>query len=235
MRPDAVEAAKRFVADVFPACQVALLGGSVVRGEATERSDLDIFILDDALVSNYRENFVYAGWMIEAFVHTRASYRHFFAENCERARPSLPRICAEGVILRDDGTAALIQREAEELLARGPVPWSPQDIDRARYGITDALDDLIGATDPAEGLFAANLLAERVHEFVLRANGRWVGSGKWVARALRQYDPRLCDRLVNALHAFYREGDKALLARLVDEVLKPYGGTLFEGYSSGKA
>jgi DHA1 family tetracycline resistance protein-like MFS transporter len=42
---DAIEAATNFVAQTFPTCDAAFLAGSVVRGEATATSDLDIVIV----------------------------------------------------------------------------------------------------------------------------------------------------------------------------------------------
>ena len=48
-----------------------------------------------------------------------------------------------------------------------------------RYFITDTLDDFIGASKREEELFIANLLADLLHEYVLRVNGKWLGSSKW--------------------------------------------------------
>ena len=47
------EAAQKFIEKYFSNCNGALLAGSVVRGEATERSDLDIVIFDDTVPSSY--------------------------------------------------------------------------------------------------------------------------------------------------------------------------------------
>jgi len=45
-RDHAVEAALQFITKHFPHCDGALLAGSVIRGEATETSDLDIVVFD---------------------------------------------------------------------------------------------------------------------------------------------------------------------------------------------
>ena len=47
MKP--IEAAQNIITSQFPNCDVALLGGSVARGEATKTSDLDIVIVDQSL------------------------------------------------------------------------------------------------------------------------------------------------------------------------------------------
>ncbi|MEC0014847.1 nucleotidyltransferase domain-containing protein, partial [Bacillus cereus] len=53
----AIDAAQNIITLQFSNCDVALLGGSVVRGEATKTSDLDIVIVDQSLTSCYRDSF----------------------------------------------------------------------------------------------------------------------------------------------------------------------------------
>ncbi len=229
-----LEAAGRFIANKFPSCQGALLAGSVVRGEHTATSDLDIVVFDDKVKSPYRESFIAYDWPIEVFVHNFTSYKDFFKTDCERARPSLPRMVSEGLIISDLGVVHAIKVEADELLKKGPAMWSEKTIETKRYMLTDTLDDLIGSTNRAEELFIANKLADAIHEFVLRTNGKWVGESKWVIRALNHYDEDFAGRFVQAFDVFYRTGAKGKVITIADEVLQPYGGRLFEGYSLGK-
>lgn len=229
-----VEAAKRFIVEKFPDCQAALLAGSVVRGEGTATSDLDIVVFDDKVESAYRESLIEYGWPIEVFVHNFTSYKAFFKEDCERARPSLPRMVFEGIVLIDSGIVMSIKEEANGLLKKGPGVWSMETIEMKRYMMTDALDDLIGSTNRAEELFIANSLADAIHEFVLRTNVQWIGASKWIVRALNQFDKNFAQTFVQAFDAFYKTGHKDGIIALTDEVLKPHGGRLFEGYSMGK-
>ena len=64
-----IEAAHQFLNKYFPNCQGALLAGSIVRGEATATSDLDIVILDTN-TSPYRESFVDFGWQLKSLYIT---------------------------------------------------------------------------------------------------------------------------------------------------------------------
>jgi predicted nucleotidyltransferase len=235
MRMDSLDAARAIVAERYDGCDVALLAGSVVRGQATATSDLDIVIVDARLAVPYRESFVAHGWPVEAFVNTPESYRRFFASDAERRTPSLPAMCAEGVVLRDrDGLAERIKMEARDWLARGPAPLSAREIRDARYALTDRLDDFIGATRRDEGMFAAHALATLAAEFVLAAHRAWSGRGKWLIRALRRFDPETAERLATALEAYYRGERKDELIAFVDDALAPFGGRLFVGYSTGK-
>lgn len=228
------EAAKQFVNEQFPHCEGALLAGSVVRGEATETSDLDLVIFDQQYHSSYRESLIDFGWNIEVFVHNLTSYKEYFSSDCERARPSMPRMVAEGLVLKDKGAIGSIKAEAKELLDNGPKEWSPEIITTKRYFITDTLDDFIGCNNRAEEIFIANALAELVSEFVLRTNKQWIGASKWVVRSLRHYDVEFTNCFVEAFDEFYKNSDKYKIIQLVEKVLQPHGGRLFEGFSLGK-
>ncbi|WP_420491805.1 nucleotidyltransferase domain-containing protein, partial [Neobacillus niacini] len=135
------ESAKLFIQKQFPNCDGALLAGSVVRGQATETSDLDIVIFDKNVTSSYRESIIDFGWNIEVFVHNLISYKHFFESDYERARPSMPRMVSEGVVLKDNGIIDSIKHEARELLRKGPAKWTQETIYIKRYFITYVLDD----------------------------------------------------------------------------------------------
>jgi predicted nucleotidyltransferase len=229
-----IEAAQRFIEKNFPKCQGALLAGSVVRGEATETSDLDIVIFEKSLSTSYRESLKEFSWDIEIFVHNLSSYKQFFKSDYERARPSLPRMISEGMILKDEGIIEDIKKEANDLLDKGPEKWSEETIKVKRYFITDVLNDFKGSSNRAEELFIANTLAELLSEFVLRTNRNWIGSSKWIVRSLREYNEDFANRFVEAFDVYYKAGEKNQIIKLVDEVLQPFGGQLFEGFSLGK-
>ncbi|WP_099364200.1 nucleotidyltransferase domain-containing protein [Fredinandcohnia onubensis] len=229
-----IEAAHEFIDEYFPNCQGALLAGSVIRGETTETSDLDIVIFDKKLSSSFRESLIDYGWAIEVFVHNLTTYKYFFELDYKRARPSMPRMVSEGIVIKDDGIMDSIKKEANDLLNKGPEEWSAETINTKRYFITDALDDFIGCSDRAEELFIANTLAELISEFVLRTNRQWIGASKWVIRSLRNYDSEFATHFVEAFDMFYKDGQKNQVIELVDSVLQPFGGRLFDGFSLGK-
>jgi hypothetical protein len=228
------EAAENFLITHFPHCDGALLAGSVVRGEATKTSDLDIIVFDAKQLYPFRESLFEFGWPIELFVHNLSSYKTFFESDCERARPSLPRMVSEGLVLKDFRMIESIKTEARELLRKGPAKWSDETIRLKRYFITDHLEDFIGSTNRQEELFITNSLAELVHEFILRTNGQWIGASKWIVRALKNFNEKVADEFICAFDEFYRTGGKDKVIQLIDKVLEPFGGRLFEGFSLGK-
>jgi len=229
-----IKAAERFINQHFPDCQGAVLAGSVVRGEETDSSDLDIVIFKKNIMASYRESFIDFGWPIEIFVHNLTSYKHFFEMDYKDAKPSMQRMISEGIILKDEGIIDSIKKEAKEILKKGPEEWTEEEVMIKRYFITDALDDFIGCNNRAEEIFIANSLADLVHEFVLRTNGYWIGSSKWIIRALKHYDVKFTEEFIEAFDDFYKTGEKGKVIQLTEIILEPFGGRLFEGFALGK-
>ncbi|WP_404336530.1 nucleotidyltransferase domain-containing protein [Planococcus rifietoensis] len=234
-RWEPIHTAKVFVETNFRHCRGALLAGSVVRGQETATSDLDIVVFDETLMSSYRESMIFYGWPIEVFVYNLSSYKDFFEKDRKAAKPSMPRMVSEGIILKDSGIMEGIQQEAKALLEAGPEAWSADTIRTKRYFITDVLDDLRGSDDRKERLFCVNTLSDLVSEFILRTEQKWIGSSKWVIRSLEAHDHELAVRFVEAFEHFYRTDETAHIIEFVESVLEPYGGRLFDGFSIGKA
>jgi predicted nucleotidyltransferase len=219
------------VAAHFPEARLVILGGSPIRGDATATSDLDILVLTWGPEAPFRASYREHGWPIEAFVHSEDSLRSFFAADIERRRPSLPNMAAEGVILVDtDGYGPRIQDEARALLAEGPAPLTQEEMEDWRYALTDVLDDFKGVERRGEGIFTAAALAAEASDLLLLQNRRWLGTGKWVPRALARFDPAVARRVAGVLDAYYRSDDREPLIRFAEEVLEAAGGRMFEGY-----
>ncbi|HZO89370.1 MAG TPA: nucleotidyltransferase domain-containing protein [Chthonomonadaceae bacterium] len=233
---EALEAARMVVERRFPECSTAFLAGSLVRGEATATSDLDIVVITRREEAPFRESLMEADWPAEVFVHTPESLRQFMATNAQRRIPTLMMMCAEGIILRDrEGLAEDIKREARRWLAQGPEPLTAAQMDHARYRVTDLLDDFLGSERFEESLFIANDLAAHAADLILAQRRQWSGQGKWLLRALRRFDPQRADQLTAALQRFYQAGDKTDLTRFAEAALAPVGGRLFAGFrASGK-
>lgn len=233
-RIEPLKAAKMFTEENFPGSSIVLLGGSVVRGEATSTSDLDIVVIDEKVKMAYRESLIAYEWPIEVFVHNEDTLIEYFKSDCERARPSLPKMVAEGIIIKDNGLCSKLKQTAEALLKEGPTEWNSSTIRMKRYFLTDLLEDFSGSSQHGETIFIAGSLAESLHEFVLRTNKKWIGSSKWIVRALKEYDIDFAKEFINSFEYFYKTGDKQLVISLVDSVLRPHGGRLFDGFSLGK-
>jgi len=217
--------ARALVIDRFPAARAAFLGGGVLSARRTPTSDLDIVVLVDGPPAPYRESQLWRGWPVELFVQQASTIEAWFAKDVARRRPTLARMCADGVVLIDaDGIGAAVRDQAGALLAAGPPAAEPAELDSRRYSLTDLLDDLAGSTDPGETAVICWYVITGSAELALVLAGAWLGGGKWLLRELCAADPRLADELITA------RDDPAGLAALAEDVLARAGGRLWAGY-----
>jgi hypothetical protein len=221
---DPVEDARALVSDRFPAALAAFLGPGVLSSRRTATSDLDIVVVLAGPPAPYRESLQWHGWPTETFVHDRDSLDFFFAKDTARRRPSLARMCTDGVVLADAGVAAEVRERAHAVLAAGPPAASGAELEERRYGLTDLVADLAGSADSGETAVIGWNVWVATAELALIQAGAWLGSGKWLLRELRAADPAIADRLVAAI------GDSHRLIGLADEVLDRAGGRFWAGY-----
>ena len=139
MRDEPVEVTAKIQQERYPNANVIFLAGSVIRGEGTATSDLDLVVVFQQLSAAYRESFQFEGWPVEAFVHDPETLRYFFFEvDRPTGIPSLPAMVSEGIeIPQPSQLSKELKQLANDLLAAGPPAWDKDTIDRSRYAITE--------------------------------------------------------------------------------------------------
>jgi hypothetical protein len=221
---DPVQDARALVAERFPEAIAAFLGGGILSARRTATSDLDIVVVVAGRPAPYRESLRWHGWPVETFVHDPDSLERYFGKDAARRRPTLARLCTDGVVLAGgQDTTDQIRERGRALLAAGPPPVTSTELDLARYGLTDLLDDLAGSADPGEIAVIGWHVWTGTAELALLAGGHWLGSAKWLLRELRAADPSLAEQLVAAI------GDPGRLTEAADEVLSRVGGRFWAG------
>lgn len=229
-----MEVARRLVAERFPTARSAWLGGSVARGVATATSDLDITVLLAGPPAPVRESLRYGGWPVELFVHTEDSLAYYCGKDRDRRQPSMMRLVGETIVLMDrDGSAKRLQADCLARLAAGPAPLTEDELAMQRYRVSDLLADLLGADSNDVRTAVAALLWQEAAALLLTGERRWSGTGKGLLRELATYDEDQATTYAVTLPAALRAattGDVAPLTAVVDKILAPYGGRLFEGF-----
>lgn len=228
-RPSPEDVAQK-IAQQFAHADAIFLAGSVMRGEGTPTSDLDMVIVtrhnDKA---PYRESLILDHWPIELFVHTPTSLEAFFQTDCQARTPSLPNMCHEGhLVTPENAFSQQIRQRAAQLLQAGPLPLSETTRLQYRYQLTDLLDDLNGCSSPVESEFIVGKLLTASIEAFLAHEQSWSGSGKWLWRALQRSHPQQAEQLASALQATAKT--QAIAQWVTETVLPPLGGPLFAGY-----
>ena len=225
------EAAQGIFRERYEGARVLFLGGSVMRGEATPASDLDVVVVYERLPNAYREAFVYGGWPVEAFVHDAGTLEEFFEVDRRRGLPSLMSMVWEGSQVPGASEFSEgLRRRARELLDAGPPPWDEEELTLRRYRLTDWVDDMRFPRSSEELVATGAWLYQDAAEFYFRTRGLWSAHSKTIPRRLREADAGFAERFLRAFDALFAEKRPDAAVALVAELLEPFGGFLFEGF-----
>jgi hypothetical protein len=216
----------------FPDAAAVFAAGSIVRGEGTAYSDLDLVVLYARLACAYRESFRFNGFPVEVFVHDPGTLDYFFFEvDRPSGIPALPQMVVEGVeIPAPNDTSRALKVQAASLIAAGPPPLDAESERLRRYAVTDLLDDLRGTRSYAELVATGARLYQELADYHLRRQGLWSARGKAIPRTLRAADPDLSARYCESFGSLFKLGDPSGVIELAEELLHDAGGPLFEGY-----
>jgi hypothetical protein len=216
----------------YPEALATFAAGSMVRGEATAYSDIDLVVIHRSLPSAYRESFKFEGTPVEALVHDQSTLEYFFLEvDRPTGVPALAQMVAEGIeIPGPSDTTRALKQMAASVLELGPPALTAAEKDDLRYVITDLLDDLRDPRSRSELIATGCQLYPRLADYYLRASGRWSAKGKSLPRLLQRIDPQLCAQHDAAFRALFERADATAAIALAEAWLQPEGGLLFEGY-----
>src|SRR5690606_32388590 len=200
MSSDFEAVAERFVAAAFPGASTAIMAGSTARGERTPSSDVDLLLIGEALFGSSAQTSIattraFAGQIFEVFGYTPAGFEEWAARDIAQYRPVIVNMLLDGIPVRADASLEALRSRWSAVRDTGPQPTA-HERDVRRYIVTDLLDDLRDAHDPAERQVIAGVLFERIAQLMLLSDGRWIATGKHLPRALRAMDAGRADALL---------------------------------------
>lgn len=231
-RPSPTETANSLWQERFSDAEVLFLAGSVVRGEGTPHSDLDIVVVYKKVSTAYRDSFFYQGWPIEVFIHDPETLQYFFDETDGKTGiPALASMVSEGIEVPQTSEFALaVKASAKSVLEAGPKALSAEDIKRHRYMITDLCDDLRCPGTPEEALATGTVLYQTLADFFFRSKNMWSAKRKNIPKRLKIVDPLFAKQFNAAFQKLFANNDSTPILSLAETLLQPYGGYMFEGY-----
>jgi hypothetical protein len=216
----------------YPDAKATFFAGSMVRGEGTSTSDLDVVVLYEHLPNAYRDSFNYDGWPVEVFVHDPQTLKYFIYEvDAPSGYPSLAAMVSEGLeIPASTDFSFKIKAMANEALLAGPPKWSKNAIDSSRYLISDLIEDIKEPRSLHELHATASVLYSAMSNHYFRSKGAWSAKGKTIPRKLQKADPAFASRFCSAFDLAFVDGNPEGLVTLGAELLENDGGFHFVGY-----
>ncbi len=225
-------AAKDLFETRYQGASAILVAGSVVRGEASTYSDLDLVVLYPSVRAAYRESFTHKGWPVEAFIHDLETLRYvFYRVDQPDGHSTLCEMVKEGLEVPEPCRATIEAKDlASEVLKAGPPSLKFEEIEDRRYNISELLDDLRDPRSRHELNAAAARVYHELADFYCRSRGGWTSAGKGLLKRMKTLDPTMARRYSEAFDQLFQHGLPAAVINLGEEMLAPYGGFLFDAY-----
>jgi len=229
---DLIKITKQILDDRYPDADVIFLAGSLLRGEGTPYSDLDLVVIFEQLPHPWRESFNFQGYPVEAFVNDPETLNYFMNEiGRPSGHSSLAHMVSEGVEVPGPTKISLsLKRITADLIAAGPPKLRDEDERKLRYTITNLIDDIRLPRSKEELVASGAELYGALANYYFRANGLWSAVNKSIPRRLGKANPELCSRFREGFDQLFAGGKSDKVIALAEEILKRHGGFLFDGY-----
>jgi hypothetical protein len=230
-KPPFLETAQKAINKYYPGYKCAFVAGSMLRGQETATSDIDIVVIyEDEFQDVHRQSVIEDGWPIEFFVHNKKANDYYMDKDRKRGMCIMMDMVANGIPLPEvNEMVKERQARARDMIDSGPPVLSEKEIEDCRYSITDSLDDLDENRSALERFGTLSNLYHQMGDLYLRGKGLWSGQGKSLGRLLRRADVNFSEEFEVAFEKAY-QGDLLAVRNISEDVLNIYGGRLFEGY-----
>ena len=225
-----IEITNEILRTKYPSAEFAYLAGSIVRGEGTAFSDLDIVVVYKELPNAFRESFYFQEFPVETFVHTPETLNYFiFDVDHPSTVASLARMVSEGIeVPKKSELSEKLKRLVNEYLTQ-PPKISDDEKCNVRCHITDLVDDIRAPRSKEELTASATVLYTVLADFYFRANGFWSAKSKTIPRHFQKINPELYQNFCASFEELFVAGKPEKVIELAGELLAPHGGFLFDG------
>jgi hypothetical protein len=216
----------------YQGAEAIFVAGSVVRGEASTYSDLDLVVIYPKVPVAYRESFFYKDWPVEAFIHDPETIQYFFKViDPAIGRATIAEMVSEGhEVPGPTPTTVRLKEIASSTLRNGPPALPEAEIQDRRYHISELIDDLREPRSRQELIAIASSVYGELADFYFRSQRGWTGSGKNLFKRMKKQDPVFSRRFSEAFDELFLTGQTQKVIEIAIEILAPVGGFLFEGY-----
>lgn len=212
--------------------KVIFLAGSIVRGEGTPDSDLDLVIVFENLPNAYRESFYFGGFPVEAFVHDPETLNYFITERELKAGVCvMAQMISEGIELPQPSEfSQKLKQLAVSVIGSRPPKLNEDSLRQMRYNITNLIDDIRHPRSKTEVIATGTVLYDVLANCYLRTNGFWTAKAKSIPRKLKLANAEFGLRFCDTFERLFADGQTEEIIALAEGILEPVGGFLFEGH-----
>ncbi len=229
MKKDPFEVVAKLFETRYVGSSCMLFCGSASKGLHGPDSDLDVVVVFKSLFQAYRETFRADGWLVDAQIHDLETLNYVMSSDAKLGSAILATMVSDSIVVPTPTSSSdQAQNLARQILASGP----PQnDLAGARYMVANMLADLKQSDCPHETLALGAELYKVLALLFLRSKNQWLVSKKMLPRALKSVDDSVEGDFYQAFSELFRNNNVAGVVAFSENLLRPLGGPLSEGFS----
>jgi len=216
----ALREAVTFIAERFPQTVAIVAAGTILRGEPSASSDLDLYVVHEAAYQQRLQRF-FGGVPAEIFVNPEPQVYTYLEREQQEGRPITAHMLSTGfAVLDTSGVLPGLTERARELLGAGPPV--PEDTTGPRYLLGSLYEDATDVVDhdpDTARLFATRVVWESLAP-AFSFRGRFIPRPKELLSSLRELDPGLHALVIG----FLNEPDARRAVEIAGEVTERVAG-----------
>jgi predicted nucleotidyltransferase len=220
----ALQQAVQFILNYVEDVRCILVSGTIVRGNPSPSSDLDIYVIREKPQRQRLQRW-FNGVPAEIFINPKKKVYEYFEEERKSARPCTAHMLHSGfTILALDDSLEELHRQAAVELQRTPDP-SPQQLRFARYMAATQYEDAtdIACTKPAtSNMILGQAIHSMLRYFFLKSN-QYLPRDKDLIEKLATLNPELA-QWASAFYGSSSPEERLTLARdIADATIETQG------------
>lgn len=133
-KPDFLKTAKKALKKFYPNCECAFVAGSMLRGEESATSDIDVVVIyGDEFEGIHRNSIIENGWSIEFFVHNRQSLDYYMNLDRQCGMCIIMDMVVSGLVIPEANDFTRERKaKAQKFIDAGPPILSDMEIEDRR-------------------------------------------------------------------------------------------------------
>lgn len=205
-----------------------ILFGSYANGKATEKSDVDIFIIDEACSNGFKVQKRIDGLLLQATIFNFREALNLLCDSGNASHPFFPISYEMSQVLFDKtGQGRYLKEIGTEVLKRGPRSTTSIELETKRISLINYLNDgsstKYTGTTLAEKLLWGSHVINMCQNYYLSSCNEWaLYNQRFKNEVLTRRNPALRDGLHDALNFLIQHNDPNEFANIVKNIMKDY-------------
>lgn len=199
---------ENFVNLILRECEFILLSGSAAVGRFSDRSDVDLIVIDPLCDYFNRYDLEFEKIKFQVLYYPFHKINHALWIDYTSSKGHIINLIAKSKIIRDKNNTMLnLKNRCTEVFVKGPPKLSYLALKKSFYQLDRSISDLLSANDLSSKIITATSIYQKLLEIYLIRNNKWLFTDKYILDLLDQNQQTDVEYITESLRKGISEGD----------------------------